>query len=170
MTGPDCFSRKGTISYWGETSPEIYYRAKQPLGSSADLIHWKGAATGTTRCIWRSDSLRSSHYGAVDSRSLARQRFLTLLFGIFAGLALLLACTRVYGVLAYLTGQRTSEIGVQIAMGANMRDVIQLVLWQSLKMTLAGIGIGIIVALAAGRVLSISFRECRPSMERVLRL
>ncbi len=87
------------------------------------------------------------------SASLARQRFLTLLFGIFAGLALLLACTGIYGVLAYLTGQRTSEIGVRMAVGANVRDIMQLVLWQSLKMILAGMGIGIIVALAAGRVL-----------------
>lgn len=85
--------------------------------------------------------------------SLARQRFLSVLFGLFAGLALLLACTGIYGVLAYLTGQRISEIGVRIAVGASGRDIMRLVLWQSVKMILAGVGLGIIAAVAAGRAL-----------------
>lgn len=85
--------------------------------------------------------------------SLARQRFLSLLFGIFAGLALLLACIGVYGVLAYLTGQRTSEIGVRMAVGASVRDVMWLVMSQSLKMIVVGVILGILVALAAGREL-----------------
>ena len=85
--------------------------------------------------------------------SLARQRFLSLLFGIFAGLALLLASIGVYGVLAYLTGQRTSEIGVRMAMGASVREVMRQVLWQGLKMSVVGTGVGIVAALAAGRAL-----------------
>jgi predicted permease len=85
--------------------------------------------------------------------SLARQRFLSFLFGIFAGLALLLACIGVYGVLAYLTRQRTSEIGLRMAVGASGRDVIWLVLRQSLKMIAVGVALGMIAALAAGRLL-----------------
>jgi predicted permease len=85
--------------------------------------------------------------------SLARQRFLSFLFGIFAGIALLLACIGVYGVLAYLTRQRTSEIGVRMALGASARDVMWLVLRQSLKMIVVGVGLGMIAALAAGRLL-----------------
>ena len=85
--------------------------------------------------------------------SLARQRFLSVVFGVFAGLALLLACTGIYGVLAYLTGQRISEIGLRMAVGASVRDIMQLVLWQGLKMTLAGAGLGIVGAVAAGRAL-----------------
>jgi predicted permease len=85
--------------------------------------------------------------------SLSRQRFLSVLFSIFAGLALLLACTGVYGVLAYLTGQRTSEIGVRMAVGASVGDVMRLVLRQSLKMTLAGVGLGVLGAVAAGQIL-----------------
>ena len=87
------------------------------------------------------------------STSLARQRFLSLLFGLFAGLALALASIGIYGVLAYLTGQRTSEIGVRMALGANVLDIMRLVLWQGLKMTLAGVGIGIVAALASGQAL-----------------
>jgi ABC-type antimicrobial peptide transport system permease subunit len=87
------------------------------------------------------------------SASLARHRFLSLLFGIFAGLALLLASIGVYGVLAYLTGRRTSEIGVRMALGANVHDILRLVLWQGLKMTIAGVSVGITCAVAAGQAL-----------------
>ncbi len=87
------------------------------------------------------------------SASLARQRFLLLLFGIFAGLALLLACIGIYGVLAHLTGQRVPEFGVRIALGASARDVMRLVLGQSLGMIFAGVGVGILGALTAGRLL-----------------
>jgi predicted permease len=87
------------------------------------------------------------------SDSLARQRFLLLLFGIFGGLALLLACIGIYGVLAYLTGQRVPEIGVRVALGATARGVMWLVLRQSFGMIAFGVMGGIAGALAAGRVL-----------------
>ncbi|HEY4817036.1 MAG TPA: ABC transporter permease [Candidatus Acidoferrum sp.] len=87
------------------------------------------------------------------SASLARQRFLLLLFGVFAGLALLLACIGIYGVLAYLTGQRLPEMGVRIALGASAGEVIWLVLRQSLAMIFAGVAMGIGGAFAAGRLL-----------------
>jgi putative ABC transport system permease protein len=85
--------------------------------------------------------------------SLAMQRFLLLLFGVFATLALLLACIGIYGVLAYLTGRRVPEIGLRMAIGASPADVTWLVLRQSLGMILLGVGIGTIAALAAGRIL-----------------
>jgi hypothetical protein len=87
------------------------------------------------------------------SGSLARQRFLSVLFGIFAGVALVLASTGIYGVLAYLTGQRTAEIGVRMAVGANVHDIMWLVLWQGLEMIVPGVGVGILAALATGRAL-----------------
>ncbi|HEX5226078.1 MAG TPA: ABC transporter permease, partial [Bryobacteraceae bacterium] len=85
--------------------------------------------------------------------SLARQRFLLVLFGAFAGLALLLASIGIYGVLAYLTSQRVPEIGVRMALGASATEVRWMVLRQSLVMTLSGVGVGILGAIAAGRVL-----------------
>jgi predicted permease len=85
--------------------------------------------------------------------SLAEHRFLLLLFGIFAGLALVLACIGIYGVLAYLTNQRVPEMGVRIALGASAGDVLWLVLRQSLGMILTGVALGTAASLAAGRVL-----------------
>jgi predicted permease len=85
--------------------------------------------------------------------SLERQRFLMLLFGVFAALALLLACIGVYGVLAYLTGQRVPELGLRMALGASASGIQSLILRQSLAMILVGIGIGVTGAIAAVRVL-----------------
>jgi putative ABC transport system permease protein len=85
--------------------------------------------------------------------SLARQRFLMLLFGVFAGLALLLACIGVYGVLAYLTGQRVPEIGLRIALGASARGIEWMVLRQSLLMVSAGTGVGLSAGFAAAYTL-----------------
>src|ERR1017187_6643194 len=95
--------------------------------------------------------------------SLARQRFLLLLFGIFAGLALLLACVGIYGVLAYLAGQRVPEIGVRMALGASSGDVMRLVLRQSLGMIFAGVAMGVTASLVAGRLLQRLVEGMRPT-------
>jgi predicted permease len=95
------------------------------------------------------------------SSTLDQHRFLLLLFGIFAGLALLLACIGIYGVLAYLTSQRIPEIGVRIALGASTRGVVWLILRQSLTMIFVGVATGVIAALAAGRLLERSITGVR---------
>ncbi|HML17009.1 MAG TPA: ABC transporter permease [Bryobacteraceae bacterium] len=90
----------------------------------------------------------------LSSNSVARQRFLLLLFGVFAGLALVLASTGIYGVLAYLTSQRVPEIGVRMALGASAGEVVFLVLQQSLAMIFAGVALGVAGAMGAGLVLT----------------
>jgi putative ABC transport system permease protein len=97
------------------------------------------------------------------SDSLALQRFLLMLFGVFAGLALVLASIGIYGVLAYLTGQRVPEIGIRMALGARPNSVIWLVLRQSLGMILVGVAVGTAAALAAGRVLHQLVEGMQPS-------
>jgi putative ABC transport system permease protein len=97
------------------------------------------------------------------SASLARQRFLLLLFGIFAGLALLLACIGIYGVLAYLTSQRVPEIGVRMTLGASPLNVMRLVLEESLVMIFVGVAVGLLAALAAGRILNRLVEGMRPA-------
>ena len=82
------------------------------------------------------------------SASLARRRFAMLALGLFAVAAMLLASVGIYGVMSYAVAERTREIGIRVAMGAQTRNVIELVIGQG--MMLAGIGVGIGLAGAAG--------------------
>ena len=82
------------------------------------------------------------------SDSLAARRFSMILLGIFAGLALILSCVGIYGVISYLAGQRTHEIGIRMAIGAQRKDVLRLILGQGAKMAFIGIAVGIAGSLA----------------------
>jgi predicted permease len=95
--------------------------------------------------------------------SLARQRFLSLLFAIFAGVGLLLACVGLYGVLAYLTGERVPEFGVRIALGASASDVVRLVLRQSFFMIVVGVAAGLVASIAAARILRRTVEGMQPA-------
>jgi putative ABC transport system permease protein len=86
--------------------------------------------------------------------SLSRSRFTMLVLGVFAALAVVLACVGIYGVIAYSVTQRTQEFGIRMALGANRRDVFRLVLGQGTRLTGLGIGFGIVAALLVTRLLA----------------
>jgi predicted permease len=90
----------------------------------------------------------------VVSNSFAARRLSMLLLGVFAALALMLACVGIYGVISYLVGQRTHEIGVRIALGAQRSDVSRLVIGHGTRMALIGVVVGIVFALGLTRLMA----------------
>jgi len=88
------------------------------------------------------------------STQLAQPRFNMMLLAVFAGVAMILAAIGIYGVIAYSVTQRTREIGIRMALGAQRAQMLSMVLRQSLTLVVIGIGIGFLVALGATRVLA----------------
>ena len=90
----------------------------------------------------------------IIARSLASRRFAMILLAIFAGLALVLASIGIYGVISYIAGQRTHEIGIRIALGAQRRDVLKIVLGQAALLAAIGVVIGLAAAAGLTRLMS----------------
>ncbi len=94
--------------------------------------------------------------------TVANQRIMLILLGVFAGLALLLAAIGLYGVLSYIVGQRTREVGIRMALGAPASSVRQLVLGQGLRLAFAGLAVGLLACFAASRLLRSVLYEVSP--------
>jgi len=90
----------------------------------------------------------------VVSNSFAARRLSMMLLGVFAALALVLACVGIYGVISYLVGQRTHEIGVRMALGAQQNDVLRLIIGHGARMALVGVAVGIVAAMGLTRLMA----------------
>jgi putative ABC transport system permease protein len=139
---PDKFVRR-----WSELMSLAVRTSVEPL-STVEPLRRVLRGAGNDQVLYQAHTMEH-----LARATLARQRFLMLLFAVFAGLALLLACIGIYGVLEYLTRQRVPEIGVRMALGATASEVMRLVLRQSLGMILIGVSVGTAGAFAAERLL-----------------
>jgi putative ABC transport system permease protein len=87
------------------------------------------------------------------SNSVAQRRFQMVLLGVFAAVALVIAAVGIYGVISYAVSQRTQEIGIRMALGAQASNVLRMVIWRGLRLTLAGVALGLAASLALTRVM-----------------
>jgi predicted permease len=152
------------LSLRNDDSPEMYLpRTQIPIGVMSIVVRTTVSNPNTLTNSLRKElsamdaSIPLTSVKIFDeyiSRSLARPRFNTLLLSIFAGTALLLTAIGIYGVMAYSVSQRTSEIGIRIALGAGKSSIFRLIVGQA--MTLVGISlvIGVAGAFAATRLLN----------------
>jgi len=115
-------------------------------------------ATTVRKAVWDIDkdqpvsNIRTME--AILADSIARQRFSMLLLAIFAGVALVLAGVGIYGVMSYSVAQRTREIGIRMALGAQTSAVLKLAVGYGMKLVIIGIAVGLIAAFALTRVMS----------------
>jgi len=126
---PDSFISAGT---------GVVVRYRGSLAAAFDSIRAANKQMSSQQVIYGAQSMES-----ILSDSMADRRFAMILLGAFAELALVLASVGIYGVMAYLVGERTQEIGIRMALGAKRGDVLSLVLWRGARLTLVGAGIGI---------------------------
>ncbi len=103
--------------------------------------------------LWGVSSMKDV---VAQSNGVANRRFSMILLSIFAGLALVLASVGIYGVLSYLVGQRTLEIGVRMALGADRRSILRLVMGQGGKLAIVGVGVGLLAVLGLVRAIASS--------------
>jgi predicted permease len=159
----------GHVKQWGLDSDggglqaQIYFPFMQrPDGGPTIVVRSAASMPGLMGDIRHSIQQINSQqtiFGAqtmegIIAGTIASKRFTMILLGAFAILALLLASVGIYGVSSYLVGQRTHEIGIRVALGAQKRDVLRLILGQGARLTLFGVGIGLVAAMGLTQLMA----------------
>jgi putative ABC transport system permease protein len=151
--------------------PEIYLpHAQSPLASMMLAVRTTGNPSTLTPAIRGEVHTLDKDQPVTDvatlderlERSISRSRFDAVVLGLFAALACVLAVVGVYGLVSYSVAQRTYEFGVRLALGADKRGVVWAALREGFGLTVAGIGIGLVGAIALTSVLSSLLYSVRP--------
>jgi len=143
MQVPDSALKRGGLA------SDVYVRTMRPGVPSFEEMRQRLLEVNGELVVFSPEPLEQ-----IVAHSIGQKRFAMTLLAAFAGIALLLASVGIYGVLSYLVGQRTQEIGVRMALGAQRFDVLRLVLNDGARMTLVGLAIGVVAALGLTRLLS----------------
>ncbi len=139
---------------YGNSSMSLVARAASGQNNSAGLANLSVAIRNQLLALEPNEPINP--VVTMDERlsdSVAQWRYQTLLLGVFAALAVVVATVGIYGVLSYTVSRRTHEIGIRMALGAQASDVLRLVVGQGMRMTLIGVGLGVAAALALTRVM-----------------
>jgi predicted permease len=128
---------------------EMVTRTQGPPGELAGVLKQTMQKVNSDQVVYGVETMDE-----VVAESLATQTFSMILLGVFAALALVLSSIGIYGVVSYITGQRTHEIGVRMALGAQQGDVMKLVLGQGARMALVGVAIGLAAAIGLTRLMT----------------
>ncbi len=145
-----------------QPNPEVYLsQLQEPQSSMAVMVRTVGdplqlgiAVREQLKAIDKDQPMTITTMDQIFSDSVAGQRFNTLLLGTFASVALVLAMIGVFGVINYSVAQRTHEIGIRMALGAQRRDVFRLIVGQGLALTLVGVGLGSAGAFGLTRLIA----------------
>jgi putative ABC transport system permease protein len=151
-----------------ELHPELYFPVAQipwpnltlVVRTNGEPLNFVGAVRNQVQAIDKDQPISNIHtMDELLARTVSQPRFNLILLATFAGLALLLAAVGIYGVMSYLVTERTHEIGIRMALGAQTRDVLKLIVSQGLTLTLIGVAIGLISAFGLTRLMkSLLFR------------
>jgi predicted permease len=124
-------------------------RVEPAMLTNSSPVHQAVTAVNSDMVVYGIESMTG-----VIADSIAATRFLMSLLGIFAAVATLLSCVGIYGVISYVVGQRTHEIGIRMALGAGRPTVLKMMLQQGGRLALFGVGIGALSALLLARLMS----------------
>ena len=124
-------------------------RTEQTMLNNVSALHRSVASVNSQIVVYGTRPMTE-----VIADSLAAKRFAMMLLGVFAALATVLASVGIYGVISYIAGQRTHEIGIRMALGAGRGNVLCMMLGQAGKMALVGISLGMVAAIALTRLMS----------------